>query len=48
MDHIDSLEIMKKKLSKKNENLDDYFGTDGHNTKKSFHYIFDKFIKLYK
>ena len=39
---------MKKKLSENNENLQDYFGTDNHNSIKSFQYIYDEFIKVYK
>ena len=46
--HIDSLKVMKKKLSENNENLQDYFGTDNHNSIKSFQYIYDEFIKVYK
>tara|TARA_B100000029_G_scaffold478627_1_gene524919 strand:- start:185 stop:1189 length:1005 start_codon:yes stop_codon:yes gene_type:complete len=46
--HVDSLKIMKTKLSKENENLEDYFGPDNHNSKKSFQYIYDEFIKVYK
>ena len=46
--HIDSLEIMKKKLNENKEKIENYFGIDGHNNKKSFEYIFDEFLKIYK
>ena len=46
--HIDSLKIMKNNLMNKNEKIENYFGNDGHNNKKSFRYIVDEFIKTYK
>jgi len=46
--HIDSLKIMKKKLSKENEDLEEYFGSDNHNSEKSFDYIYSEFVKAYK
>ncbi len=48
IEHIDSLKIMKKNLSEKDEKLEDYFGYDNHNSMKSFQYIYNEFIKLYK
>ena len=35
---------MHKQLKK----IEDYFGSDSHNNKKSFQYIFDELLKIYK
>ena len=34
--HVDSLDIMNKKAIQNNENINEYFGIDRHNNKKSF------------
>ena len=46
--HIDSLEIMKNKSIEYNEKIESYFGLDEHNNKKSFGYIIDEFLRIYK
>ena len=46
--HIDSLQIMKNKSDEYDEKIENYFGSDAHNNKKSFEYIFDEFLKIYK
>ena len=38
--HIDALKIMQKKSDIHGENYENYFGSDAHNNKKSFEYIF--------
>ncbi|RZO49434.1 MAG: hypothetical protein EVA76_01895 [Candidatus Pelagibacterales bacterium] len=46
--HIDSLEIMNNKSIETNEKIENYFGLDAHNNKKSFHYIIDEFLSIYR
>ena len=46
--HIDSLEIMKNKSIENNEKIENYFGLDAHNSKKSFRYIIDEFFSIYR
>ena len=44
--HIDSLQIMQRKSDIYSESFENYFGTDDHNNKKSFEYIFAEFKKV--
>ena len=46
--HVDSLEIMKNKSTEYNEKIENYFGLDAHNNKKSFRYIVDEFLNIYR
>ena len=39
---------MKSKSAEYDEKIEDYFGSDAHNNKKSFQYIFDELLKIYK
>ena len=46
--HIDSLEVMNKKIKENSENVELYFGRDRHNNKRSYEYILNEFYKIYK
>ena len=46
--HIDALQIMINKSDEYDEKIENYFGSDAHNNKKSFEYIFDEFLRIYK
>ena len=43
--HVDSFEVMKKKSIEYDEKIENYFGLDAHNNKKSFEYIFEELMK---
>ena len=46
--HIDSLEILKNNIDLNSENPNSYYGKDLHNNRKSFNYIYNKFLESYK
>ena len=48
IEHVDALDIMNKKLDEHNEKIEEYFGKDRHNNKKSYEYILSEFYKIYK
>ena len=39
---------MINKSDEYDEKIENYFGSDAHNNKKSFKYIFDEFLRIYK
>ena len=45
--HLDSLEILKKKSLINNENIEDYYASDLHNSEKGFDYIVKEFFNIY-
>ena len=48
IEHVDSLDIMNKKLDEHSEKIEEYFGKDRHNNRKSYEYILTEFYKIYK
>ena len=39
---------MNKKLDEQSEKIEEYFGKDRHNNRKSYEYILTEFYKIYK